>query len=360
MNNLALLGFLAGEQLDSLLDYLPTLVPALGVLALMVVVLPLAHRYLLGTRSHVGTEQRLPRQLGLIALTLLGLLFVIVSLPLETETRGQILSLVGLAFTAVIALSSTTFVSNAMAGLMLRSIRSFRPGDFIKINDTFGRVTERGLFHVEIQSEDRDLITMPNMNLVTNPVKVVRASGTVVSVKLSLGYDAPRGRIEAALKKAAEATGLRDAYVHVKTLGDFSVTYMVAGFLDDIDRLLTTRSRLRTEVIDALHHDDIEIVSPTFMNQRPIDADKPVLPQREKLKDSKSRAEEPVAEDVAFDKAHRAAELEKLRDELNAIVARLKKGAEPEMADSEREELKARMTELEESVEELTQGLNGD
>lgn len=358
MNDLALLGFLAGEHLDSLLDSLPKLVPALAVLALMAVVLPLAHRYLLGTKSSVGTEARLPRQVALLGLTLAGILVVIVSLPLETETRGQILSLVGLAFTAVIALSSTTFVSNAMAGLMLRSIRSFRPGDYILINGTFGRVTERGLFHIEIQSEDRDLVTLPNMNLVTHPVKVVRASGTVVSVRLSLGYDAPRGRIDAALKSAAEATGLRDAFVHVKELGDFSVTYMVAGFLDDIDRLLTTRSRLRTEVMDALHHDGIEIVSPTFMNQRPLDPGAPVLPHGDHVEIAKGQVEEPVAEHVAFDKASRAGELEGLRDELQATSARLKKGAEPELADDERADLTARLAELEALVAELSQGLD--
>jgi len=37
------------------------------------------------------------------------------------------------------------------------------------VGDYFGRVTERGLFHVEIQTEDRDLATLPNMFLVSQP-----------------------------------------------------------------------------------------------------------------------------------------------------------------------------------------------
>ena len=52
---------------------------------------------------------------------------------------------------------------------------------FGELRDTlFGRVTERGLFHTEIQTEDRDLVTLPNLYLVTNPVKVVRTFLTVL------------------------------------------------------------------------------------------------------------------------------------------------------------------------------------
>ena len=45
-------------------------------------------------------------------------------------------------------LSSTTFIGNIMAGLMLRVVRSFRPGDFVHVGDYFGRVSEQSLFHV--------------------------------------------------------------------------------------------------------------------------------------------------------------------------------------------------------------------
>ena len=62
------------------------------------------------------------------------------------------LGLLGLVLTGIIGLSSTSFVSNAMAGLMLRSVGSFRSGDFIEVQGNFGRVSARGLFHTEIQT----------------------------------------------------------------------------------------------------------------------------------------------------------------------------------------------------------------
>ena len=47
--------------------------------------------------------------------------------------------------------------------------------------DHFGRVSERGLFHTEIQTQDRDLTMLPNLYLVTHPVTAIRSSGTIVS-----------------------------------------------------------------------------------------------------------------------------------------------------------------------------------
>ena len=102
-------------------------------------------------------------------------------------------------------------------------IKSFRPGDFIHIGDRFGRVTERGLFHTEIQTEDRDLVTFPNLHLVTNPVSVVHSTGTIISATLSLGYDIAHAELEPLMKRAAEQAGLQEPFVLINELGDFSV-----------------------------------------------------------------------------------------------------------------------------------------
>lgn len=304
-------------------------VPLLAVLALVSVVLWLVNWLMLKRRKELGAETQLPRQLLMIALTAVGLLLIVLVFPMSDNTRGQVLSLIGVVLTAVIALSSTTFVANIMAGLMLRVVKSFRPGDFIHIGDQFGRITERGLFHTEIQTEDRNLTTFPNLYLVTNPVTVVRSSGTIVSAELSLGYDLPHSRIEELLKEAASQTDLQEPFVQVRELGDFSVTYRVAGFLTNVKLLLTARSDLRKNVLDVLHAHGVEIVSPAFMNQRRLPEDGKVIPDEVKLH-SKKQAPEPeeAPENLIFDKAEEAEALENLRKEyaeLNQRLEELKK-----------------------------------
>jgi hypothetical protein len=273
-----------------------------------------------------------------------------------------LIGLIGLALTAVIALASTTFVSNAMAGLMLRSLRNFAPGDFIEVEDRFGRVTERGLFHTEIQGEDRSLTTIPNFMLATKPTTVIRASGTILSVEVSLGYDAARADVEEALLAGAEAAGLEEPFVQVMALGNFSVTYRAAGVLSDVKYLVSARSKLRACVMDALHEAGIEIVSPTFMNQRRI-GEAAVMPSRNGgvvTADGRG-AEDGAPERLMFDKADEAAALEDLERELEGLRREMKEG-EGDDLDSKREraerleKLVARRREKREKEKRATRG----
>ena len=127
---------------------------------------------------------------------------------------------------------------------MLRSVGSFHPGDFIRVGENFGRVTEKGLVHTEIQSEDRDLITLPNLYLMNQPVGVIRTSGTLISAEVTLGYDVHRLRVRDLLKSAAEAAELSGPFVQILELGDHAIRYRVYGFLEDVANLVTKcRSR---------------------------------------------------------------------------------------------------------------------
>ena len=166
-----------GNSFPVIVDLLPTL----ATLLLASLFLWGVDRQLLRRLRGAAEERRFARQLVMLALTLCAVVVVVLTLPVSEETRGQLFGLLGLAITAALTLSSATFISNAMAGLMLRAVGNLRPGDWVRVGSEFGRVTERGLFHVEIQTEDSDLATLPNMYLVTQPVTVVRSSGTIVS-----------------------------------------------------------------------------------------------------------------------------------------------------------------------------------
>ena len=265
-------------------------------------------------------ERSVHRQVVMLLASLAAIFLLIVLLPISENLRGQILSLLGILLSAAIALSSTTFLGNALAGVLLRNVRSFRTGDFIYINEQFGRVSGRGLFHIEIQTEDRDLVTLPNLFVTNNPVKVTRESGTIISSEVSLGYDVPHAQVETLLKKAAASAKLEEPFVHILKLGDFSVLYRVNGMLKDVKQLLSARSKLNAAVLDALHGADIEIVSPNFMNTRDVAGQKfTAKPQGEKS----AAAEKKGPEEIIFDKAEQAATLEERKASLVEIEERL-------------------------------------
>ena len=277
---------------------------------------------------------------GLFTIILFGVIGLSLIFPWDPKFRQDIMSLIGIVISAVLALSSATFIGNALAGVMLRVINNFKPGDFIQVNEHFGRITERGLFHTEIQTESRDLTTLPNLFLTTNPVKVIRLSGTFITGVCSLGYDVNRQKIEKALLDAASRSDLKDAFVRVKELGDYSVVYTVTGMVEKIKTVLSSQSRLNAMILDALHDANIEIVSPSFMNQRQVGG-AVFIPKKVKKKNKLELAELP--ESKIFDKAEEAEFIEKRKDTLAEIEDKLKRYNEELKScsnEDEKEELK--------------------
>ena len=346
------------EELSSIVDLLREWIPFLLTLLFAILVVGVVYRVLLKRRS-AATGSIIGRQLLLAAVGGIFVIMLILELPIDNEPRGQLMSLLGILVTAAVALSSTTLLGNAMAGFMLRSIRNFRPGDFIVVDGHRGRVSELGLLRTEIQTERRNLTTLPNLYLVSNPVTVVRASGTFIAGTVSLGYDVPREKIEAALLQAAEDAGLTEPFVFVLELGDFSITYQAAGFLEDVKYLISAESELRERMLDSLHRAGIEIVSPTFMNQRQLKQDQIFLPKgSHRSKPKSTPADESRPEEKMFDKAELAEHEAKAEDKLKDVVEELKqldKETDGKADDAETqarfEELKAQQAALEAEIE---------
>jgi small-conductance mechanosensitive channel len=350
------------EFVEPLRQSWPKFMPFLFSLAVVLAALWVANWFLLRRRRELGEEERFPRRIVMLVLLALGAVAVLLSLPVETETRGQLLGLLGLVLTAVIALSSTTFVANIMAGLMLRAVRSFRPGDFVQVKEQFGRVSERGLFHTEIQTQERDLVTLPNLYLITNPIRVVRTSGTVVSATVSLGYEKPHKRIEKLLCDAALAANLQEPFVQVKHLGDFSITYRVAGFLSDVKGLLTARSKLRAKMLDALHEGGVEIVSPTFMNQRQLERGELTMPPRDfGGREPEIKEPEVIPEELIFDKAEAAEKTEGLKLRRETLVKDIEnlQSRMKDVKEEDRLRLQARIDTLQRRVDFISDMLKG-
>lgn len=279
----------------------------------------------LGSREKGQTGAKFRRQLTGFLLVNIGIVTFLVALPLADELRGQLLALVGIVVSAALALSSTTLLGNMMAGAMLRLIKSYRVGDFLRVADHFGRVSEMGLLHTEIQTEDRDLVTLPNLYLVNNSYRVLRSSGTIISASCSIGYDIHHRQVEQRLIEAAERAELQEPFVHVVDLDDYAVTYRVAGLLTDIKQLLSTRSRLRVAMLDALHEAGIEIMTPLVQAQRPVALDLQMIPPAQvPAPTPETTPPTKSPEDIAFDKAEAAEAREELKVERDALLGYVK------------------------------------
>jgi small-conductance mechanosensitive channel len=304
--------------MEKLLDILKSILEPTSVL-IIVIVLLIFNSWIFNRMKTVKNTAVIIRRSISFLIAFIGTIIFILALPIDPSMKGQIISLLGIIISAAIALSSTTILGNLIAGFMNNSMNRFTNGDLININDLQGRVIKKSAFHIELQLEDSNFITLPNLYVATHPVKLTRKTNTVISSSVSLGYDISRSKIEEALKQAALATGLRDPYVYITELGDFSVTYKVHGFLEDSGKFFSTRSLLNAKVMDMLHKNRIEIVSPSFMNQRRVDEQQFIPEYHAEKKDVEN---EVSPEELVFDEAIKSEEAEKKKELLNKMIAR--------------------------------------
>jgi small-conductance mechanosensitive channel len=341
--------------MNQIIDFLFSFTGA-AITVLIIIVSLIVTKLIFKRIEQEKEKSTITRQVIYLIIILIGALALAISLPIEQTLKAQIIGLIGIVLSAAFAFSSTTLIGNALAGLMNANIKNFKLGDFIRIENNFGRVTKKGLFRTEIQTEDRNLTSLPNLYIANNPLKIIRESGTIISTTVSLGYDLNRSKIEAALLEAANKVGLTEPFVFITNLGDFSVTYKINGLLTDIDKYFTVTSKLNANVMDHLHKGGIEIVSPNFMNQRQVN-DIQFIP--EITKESKSARDEKSPEDLIFDKAIKADKiddkiesLEKIDEELKQLKLKLKDAKDTEVINKQIKTLEEKQEKINANIDD--------
>ncbi|MFH1764163.1 MAG: mechanosensitive ion channel family protein, partial [Gemmatimonadota bacterium] len=161
--------------------------------------------------------------------------------------------------------------------------------------------------------------------------------------------------------------GLKDAFVQILDLGDFSVEYRVAGLLEEVKFIVSARSLLRGKILDCFHTAGVEIVSPNFMNTRALPEDRSVIPAAHHEVPKADTA--PPPEELIFDKAEEAGSVEELKGELEGLRARISELeavggglSEAEKAETEAElvRLRGRGAELEKTILAREKALKGE
>ncbi|MDF1571178.1 MAG: mechanosensitive ion channel [Bacteroidales bacterium] len=167
-------------MMEKLMELFRSRIEPTGVLLVLILLMILNNYIFSKFRSSTGNGNIVKRSIATF-LALIGGLAFILALPINHTLKGQILSFLGIIISAGIALSSTTVLGNLIAGFMNNSMNRFRNGDLISIGDFQGRVTRKSAFHSEIQLEDSNFVTIPNLYMASNPVKLTRKSNTVIN-----------------------------------------------------------------------------------------------------------------------------------------------------------------------------------
>ena len=200
---------------------------------------------------------------------------VVVAYPYIPGSSTEAFKGISVFFGVVVSLGSTGIINQIMSGLFVVYSKALKTGDWVVVNEKEGEVIEVGLLAVKIRTIEQQEVTLPNSVIVntttTNFTRLGKLEGSVASVTVTIGYDAPWRQVHALLLMGAERTAnLRKTpapYVVQRALSDFYVEYTLIVHLESERLRIETLSQLHANIQDAFNEFGVQIMSPHFMMQ---------------------------------------------------------------------------------------------
>ncbi|MCK9841494.1 mechanosensitive ion channel [Klebsiella pneumoniae] len=178
-------------------------------------------------------------------------------------------------FGLMLTLGSTGVMTHAMSGLVLIYSRALRKGDWIRLADNEGQVSEIGVLATKILTRENYIVTVPNAVVVSGKIINLSAEsadgGVNLTTSVTIGYDTPWRQVHALLELAARRTPGIDQQIApvVRKLGllDWYTSYELQVRLLPTTKLPDGRNALHSSIIDVFNEFGVQIMSPNFVMQ---------------------------------------------------------------------------------------------
>jgi small-conductance mechanosensitive channel len=260
----------------NIVDYLPNFFSLVVVVVVTYFGLRLIHFIFgeigKGTISISGFDPEWAEPTFKIVRILSIVLALIIAFPFLPGSSSPAFQGVSIFLGALLSLGSTSVVGNIVAGIILTYAQAFRVGDRVKIADTVGDVTDKGLIATRIRTIKNVEITIPNGIVLANHIINYSAnaadSGLILNTTVTIGYDAPWRTVHETLIRAALATpdilANPKPFVYQTSLDDSFVCYEINAYTREPVKMAVTYSNLNQSIQDKFNEAGIEIVSPRF------------------------------------------------------------------------------------------------
>ncbi len=195
------------------------------------------------------------------------------------------------------SLGSSSVISNVIAGYTMTYRRAFRVGDWVRIGEVVGEVSEIKLQITRVRTPKNEDIVIPNSMIlageVTNFTTLAKTRGLVLHTEVGIGYDTPWRQVEAMLRLAADRTDgfLTEPapFVLQKSLGDFCIVYELNVYTDRPQKTPALYSALHRSILDVFNEYGVQIMSPAYVGD----------PAQEKIVARENWHLEPASEEAA-------------------------------------------------------------
>jgi len=190
----------------------------------------------------------------------------------DSEAFKGLSVLVGL----MISIGASGIVGQAAGGLIITYSRTLRMGEYVRIGDTEGTVSELGIFNTRIRTGLGEEVSLPNAYVVANTTRnysrvVASGRGFVLDTTVTIGYSTPWRQVHAMLLAAARRTPeiLDDPkpFVVQTALSDFYVEYRLVCYAgpEAPQRRAMVLDALHANIQDVFNEHGVQIMSPHYM-----------------------------------------------------------------------------------------------
>ncbi len=175
----------------------------------------------------------------------------------------------------MVSLGASSVVGQAASGLILTYTRTLRPGEYVRVGEYEGTVSEMGMFTTRIRTGAGEVLTIPN-SMITGSVtknysRALNGQGVVLDTTVTIGYDTPWRQVEAMLIEAVQRTeGLLSnppPQVLQTALSDYYPEYRLiaqAVARQPLPRMVLL-SALHANIQDVFNEYGVQIMSPHYM-----------------------------------------------------------------------------------------------
>ena len=188
----------------------------------------------------------------------------------QTEAFKGLTVIVGL----MVSIGASGLVGQIASGVILVYTRALLLGEYVRIQDCEGTVTEIGLFVTRVRTGLGSEYALPNSlvlgNVTRNFSRESAGPGHVLETTVTIGYDTPWRQVHALLLEAAAQVGDVAAqpapYVVQTALSDFYVVYrlVVHVAVADPARRAQAASDLNAQIQDMFNRYGVQIMSPGY------------------------------------------------------------------------------------------------
>ncbi|BDS06481.1 mechanosensitive ion channel protein MscS [Oceaniferula spumae] len=214
------------------------------------------------------------RRISVAAVWIIG---IVLSYPYLPGSGSDAFKGISVLLGLMVSLGSSGMINQIMSGFVLLYSGSVRTGEYVKIGEIEGTVTEMGILAVKFLTPSGEYMTIPNAVMIGNPstnyTRLCETTGVPITSVVTIGYDAPWRQVHELLISAAKETAGIEKHpaprVIQNALSDWYAEYTLIGYAAAPEMRTPILSELNGKIQDAFNEAGIQIMSPHYQKDPP-------------------------------------------------------------------------------------------